>query len=92
MALRFLPKRVTMVSVNNSARKQPIHLTLRLLADVIYISQANLVMENGVHSSLHPNCHYLMIFAKSDLSILYSPTLEITVRYYEKADTEVIRR
>ena len=26
--------------------------------DLIFISQPNLVMESGVHSSLHPNCHH----------------------------------
>ena len=26
--------------------------------DLIFTSQPNLVMESGVHSSLHPNCHH----------------------------------
>ena len=49
-------------------------------------------MKSGVHSSLHPNCHYQEVFAKFNLSILYPPPYEITVWFYEKADTELIRR
>ena len=41
--------------------------------DLIFTSQPNLVMESGVHSSLHPNCHHQVVFAKFNLSILYSP-------------------
>ena len=67
-------------------------LILCLLADLIFTSEANLVMENGIHLLLHPNCHHQTIFAKFDFSVLYPPPHEITVRYYEKADTEVIRR
>ena len=26
--------------------------------DIIFITQLNLVMESGVHSSLHANCHH----------------------------------
>ena len=37
----------------------------------IYIS--NLVMESGVHSSLHPNCHHQLVFAKISLKIYYPP-------------------
>ena len=29
--------------------------------DLIFTSQPNLVMNSGVHSSLHPNCHHQII-------------------------------
>ena len=32
--------------------------------DLIFTSQPNLVMELGVRSSLHPNCHHQIVFAK----------------------------
>ena len=32
--------------------------------DLIFTSQPNLVMELGVHSSLHQNCHHQLIYAK----------------------------
>ena len=38
---------------------EPTYLTLNssLCIDLIFTSHPNLVMESGVHSSLHPNCH-----------------------------------
>ena len=49
-------------------------------------------MESGVHSSFHPNYHHQVVFAKFDLSILYSPPSERTVLFYEKVDAELIIR
>ena len=39
--------------------------------DLMFTSQPNLVMESGVHSSLHPNCHHQEVIVKFSLSILY---------------------
>ena len=60
--------------------------------DLIFTSQPNLVMESGVYSFLHSNCHHQVIFAKFNLPILYPPTYERTVWFYEKANPELIRR
>ena len=49
-------------------------------------------MESGTHSSLHSNCHHKIVLAKFNLSIFYPPTYERTVWYYERANTELIRR
>ena len=49
-------------------------------------------MESGIHSSLHSNCHHQIVFAKFNLSIFYPPPYERTVWYYERANTELIRR
>ena len=35
--------------------------------DLIFTSQPNLVMNSGVHSCLHPNCHHQIIHAKFNL-------------------------
>ena len=59
---------------------------------LIFTSQPNLVMESGVHSSLHPSYHHQLVFAKFNLSILYPPPYERTVWFYEKADPELIQR
>ena len=61
-----------------------IHLT--------FTSQPNLVMDSGVHSSPHPNCHHQVVFAKFNLSIFYPPPYERTVWFYEKANPKHIRR
>ena len=49
-------------------------------------------MESGIHSSLHLNRHHLIVFAKFSLSIFYLLSYERTVRYFERANTELIRR
>ena len=61
---------------------------------LIFTSQPNLVIESGIPSSLHSNCHDQIVFAKLkfNLSIFYPPPYERTVWYYERANTELIRR
>ena len=49
-------------------------------------------MESRFQSSLHPNLHYRVVFAKFNLSILYPPPYEGTVWVYDKANPELIRR
>ena len=41
--------------------------------DLILIFQQILIMESGVFSSPHPNCHHQVVSAKFNLSILYPP-------------------
>ena len=78
----------------NQLIQEPTHI-LNLLSsciDQIFTSQTNLVMDSGIHSSLHSNCHHQIVFAKFNLSIFYPPPYERTVSYYERANTELIRR
>ena len=46
--------------------KEPFHIldTSSSCIDLISTSQPNLIIESGVHSSLHLNCHHQIIFAK----------------------------
>ena len=44
--------------------------------DLVFTSQPNLVMESGVHSSLHENCHHQLVYAKFNLKVWYSPPYE----------------
>ena len=60
--------------------------------DLIFTSQPNLVMNSGVHSSLHLNCHHRIIHAKFDLKILYPPPYERVVWYYQDANNDLIQR
>ena len=52
---------------------EPTHHTRNLSSyiDLIFASRPNLVMESGVHSSLHENCHNQIIYAKFNLKIYY---------------------
>ena len=44
--------------------------------DLIFMSHQNLVMELGVHLSLHPNCHHQITSGKFNLKIHYPPPYE----------------
>ena len=78
----------------NQLIQEPTHIlnSSSSCIDLIFTSQPNLVMESGIHSSLHSNCHHQIVFAKLNLSIFYPPPYERTVWYYERANTELIRR
>ena len=43
--------------------------------DLIFTSQPNMVVNSGVHSSLHANCHHQIVFAKFDLKVYLSSTV-----------------
>ena len=60
--------------------------------DLIFTSQPNLVMNSGVHSSLHPNCHHQIIHAKFNLKIFYPPPYERVVWHYQDANNDLIQR
>ena len=60
--------------------------------DLIFKSQPNLIIESGVHSSLHSNCHHQIIFAKFRLEILHPPPYVRGIWHYKDANSELIRR
>ena len=60
--------------------------------DLIFISQPNLVMESGVHSSLYQNCHHQIVFAKINLITCYSSPCESEIWHYEKANADLFFR
>ena len=78
----------------NQSINEPTHLldSSSSCIDLIFTSQPNLVMESGVQPSLHPNCHHQLVFAKFDLPIYYPTPYERTVRYYNRANADLIRR
>ena len=57
---------------------EPTHLVVdsSSFIDLIFTSQPNLVIESGVHSSLHPNCHHQVTYPKFNLKIHYPPPYE----------------
>ena len=60
--------------------------------DLIFTSQPNIVVESGVHPSLHPNCHHQNIFAKFNLKIYYPPPNLREVWHYKEANADLIKR
>ena len=74
--------------------KEPTHILHNSSSciDLIFASQPNLIIESGVHPSLHPNCHHQLIYAKFNLQIYYPPQYYREVWHYNNANTELIRR
>ena len=64
--------------------------TYSLCINLTFTSQPNLVVEPGVHPSLHPYCKYQIVFAKINLKIYYPPPYYHQIRHYQDAD--LIRR
>ena len=69
---------------------EPTHHTRNLSSciNLIFALQPNLVMESGVQSSLHENCHHEIIHAKFNHKICYPPPYEpeIWQKSYQKSD------
>ena len=60
--------------------------------DLIFTSQPNMVIESGIHSSLHSSCHHQIVFAKFNLKICYPPPYSREVWHFKEAKTDLIRR
>ena len=60
--------------------------------DLIFTTQPNLVVESGIHSSLHANCHHHITFTKLNLKIHYPSPYEREVWHYQKANVDQIRQ
>ena len=59
--------------------------------DLILTSQPNLVIESELHSTLHPNGHHEIVYAKFNLKIYYPPPYERETWHYEKTSVDHIR-
>ena len=60
--------------------------------DLIFASQPNLVVESGVQSSLHQNCHHQIVFARFNLKVVFPPPYEREVWHFKKANIDHIRK
>ena len=59
--------------------------------DLIFTSHQNLVIKSGFHSSLHPNYHHQITYAKFNLKVHYPPPYERELWHYEQANVDHIR-
>ena len=73
--------------------KEPTHIldNSRSCIDLIFTSQPNMVIDSGVHASLHSNCHHQIIYAKFDLKIIYPPPYERMVWHFKDANSDHIK-
>ena len=73
--------------------KEPTHIigNSSSCIDLLFSSQPNLVMESGVHPSLHTSCHHQKIYAKFKPKIYYPLPYEREIWHYEAASTNAIK-
>ena len=71
----------------------PTHILQHLssCSDLIFDNKLDLVIDSGIHPSLHQNCHHQVIFCKLNLKIEYPPPYAREV-WYVKAQTDLINR
>ena len=73
---------------------EPTHLLPNSLfcIDLTFTDQPNLVVDSGVHPSLHPNCHHQTMFCKFNLMIEYPSPHERLVWDYKHSDENAIAK
>ena len=60
--------------------------------DLIFTDQPNLVVDSGVHPSLHTNCHHQITFCKFNLIIEYPPAYQRLVWDCKRANINSIKQ
>ena len=60
--------------------------------DLIFTDQPSLVINNGVHASLHSSCHHQIIHCTLNLNIVYPPPYQRLLWNYKKADASKIQK
>ena len=60
--------------------------------DLIFTNQPNIVMDSGVHLSLHEKCHHQIIYSKLSLRIEYPPPYIRKIWDYNRSETDSINR
>ena len=70
----------------------PIHILQQSSSciDLTFVNQPNLVINSGIHPSLHQNCHHQIVFCKLNLKIEYPPSYTREVWDYGKDQTDLI--
>ena len=64
--------------------REPYYWRRPLSIDLIFASQPSLVVESGVQSSLHQNCHHQIVFARFNLKVVFPPPYEREVWHFKK--------
>ena len=88
--IEFLASQFAMSQVIN----EPTHIldNSKSCIDLIFTSQRNKIMDSGVHSSLHSNCHHQIIYAKFDLKVFYPLSYERIVWHFSRANSDYIKK
>ena len=57
-----------------------------------FADQASLIVDCGIHSPLHPNCHHQIVYCKLDLKIVYLPPYQRQVWDFKRANIDSVRK
>ena len=60
--------------------------------DHVFTTQPNMVLERGVHQSLHQNCLHQVISSKFYLKVYYPPPYERIIFHYSQANVDHIQQ
>ena len=73
---------------------EPTHLVedSKSCIDLILTDQPNLIIESGVHQSLHEHCHHKIVHGKLSVSYIALPSYTQKIWYYDKADFVAIMK
>ena len=73
---------------------EPTHLMgdSKSCIELIFTDQPNLIIESGVHPSLHEQCHHQIVYGKLTVSHVAQPPYTRRIWHYEKADFVNIMR
>ena len=73
---------------------QPTHLLANSSSciDLIFTDQPSLIVDCGIHPSLHLNCHYQIVYCKLDLEIVYPPPYQRRAWDFKRANIDSIRK
>ena len=87
-------KSLTTIHGFHQIMSRPTHLLPQTLSciDLIFTDYPNLIVDSGVHLSLHSTCHHQITYCKLNLSIEYRPPYERLVWDYNRANVEGIKK
>ena len=71
---------------------EPTHILRNSLSciDLIFTDQPSLVVDSGVHPTLHENCHHQITYCKLNLNIVYPPPYERLVWDFKRANVNAV--
>ena len=73
---------------------EPTHLVgdSKSCIDLIFTDHTNLIIDCGVHPSLHSHCHHQIIYGRLSVSNISLPPYTRRIWHYDKADFAAIRK
>ena len=74
--------------------KEPTHIVENSSSytDLTFTTQPNMVLESGVHHSLHQNCQHQIIFARFNLKVYYPSPYERIIFHYSQTNVDRIEQ